>query len=51
MDTLRGEDIPLSSMLSPITAKVLNKKLVVTEGDDHLAAAIKDTISSTLDKL
>lgn len=51
IETLKGEDIPLSSMLSPITSKVLTKKLVITEGDDNFAATIKDTISTTLDKM
>ncbi|XP_075151449.1 DNA replication-related element factor [Haematobia irritans] len=51
MDTLTGEEIPLSSMLSPITSKVLSKRLLFNEGDDNFAATIKDTISTTLDKL
>lgn len=51
MDTLKGEDIPLSSMLSPITAKVLTKKLALQEGDDNFVEIIKNTISNTLNKL
>ncbi|XP_023303257.2 uncharacterized protein LOC111685237 [Lucilia cuprina] len=51
LDTLKGEDIPLSSMLSPITSKVLTKKLAIHEGDDNFVEIIKSTISDTLHKL
>uniref|UniRef100_A0A1B0G0H2 BED-type domain-containing protein n=1 Tax=Glossina morsitans morsitans TaxID=37546 RepID=A0A1B0G0H2_GLOMM len=48
LDTLKGEEIPLNSMLSPITCKVLNKKLTVTEHDDQFVASIKSAIKSKL---
>lgn len=48
MDTLRGEDIPLCSMLSPITSKILIKKLGIAEQDDPLMMNLKRTISSVL---
>lgn len=48
MDTLRGEDIPLCSMLSPITSKILIKKLGIAEQDDPLMMNIKRTIASVL---
>uniref|UniRef100_A0A1A9WHJ5 BED-type domain-containing protein n=1 Tax=Glossina brevipalpis TaxID=37001 RepID=A0A1A9WHJ5_9MUSC len=49
LDTLKGEEIPLNSMLSPITCKVLNKKLTVTENDDQFVASIKSVINSKLE--
>ncbi|XP_033157246.1 uncharacterized protein LOC117139184 [Drosophila mauritiana] len=48
LDTLRGEDIPLCSMLSPITSKILIKKLGIAEQDDPLMMNLKRTISSVL---
>ncbi|XP_017005665.2 uncharacterized protein Dref [Drosophila takahashii] len=48
LDTLRGEDIPLSSMLSPITSKILIKKLGIAEQDDPLMMNVKRTISAVL---
>ncbi|KAH8328471.1 hypothetical protein KR067_009830 [Drosophila pandora] len=48
LDTLRGEDIPLCSMLSPITSKILIKKLGIAEQDDPLMMNIKRTIASVL---
>lgn len=51
LDTLKGEEIPLNSMLSPITCKVLNKKLTVTENDDQFVASIKSAIKSKLQHL
>ncbi|XP_017075793.1 uncharacterized protein LOC108110995 [Drosophila eugracilis] len=48
LDTLRGEDIPLCSMLSPITSKILIKKLGIAEQDDPLMMNVKRTISSVL---
>ncbi|XP_037894421.1 uncharacterized protein LOC119640437 isoform X2 [Glossina fuscipes] len=48
LDTLKGEEVPLNSMLSPITCKVLNKKLTVTENDDQFVASIKSAIKSKL---
>ncbi|XP_039951667.1 uncharacterized protein LOC120768945 [Bactrocera tryoni] len=48
LDTLKGEEIPHSSMLSPITSKIVNKKLALGDTDDELVANIKTTISSEL---
>ncbi|KAH8410259.1 hypothetical protein KR009_010227 [Drosophila setifemur] len=48
LDTLRGEDIPLCSMLSPITSKILVKKLGIAEQDDTLMMNVKRTIASVL---
>jgi len=48
LDTLRGEDIPLCSMLSPITSKILIKKLGLAEQDDPLMMNVKRTISGVL---
>ncbi|XP_034668894.1 uncharacterized protein LOC117901991 [Drosophila subobscura] len=48
LDTLRGEDIPLCSMLSPITSKILIKKLGIVEQDDSLMMNIKRTIAGVL---
>ncbi|KAH8287963.1 hypothetical protein KR018_010228 [Drosophila ironensis] len=48
LDTLRGEDIPLCSMLSPITSKILIKKLGIGERDDTMMMNIKRTIASVL---
>ncbi|KAI8043215.1 uncharacterized protein LOC128262834 [Drosophila gunungcola] len=48
LDTLRGEDIPLCSMLSPITSKILIKKLGIAEQDDPLMMNVKRTISGVL---
>ncbi|XP_022222605.1 uncharacterized protein LOC111074199 [Drosophila obscura] len=48
LDTLRGEDIPLCSMLSPITSKILIKKLGIVEQDDSLMMSIKRTIAGVL---
>ncbi|KAH8255599.1 hypothetical protein KR038_007016 [Drosophila bunnanda] len=48
LDTLRGEDIPLSSMLSPITSKILIKKLGIAEQDDSLMMNVKRTIAGVL---
>ncbi|KAH8260370.1 hypothetical protein KR026_010389 [Drosophila bipectinata] len=48
LDTLRGEDIPLCSMLSPITSKILIKKLGIAEQDDPLMMNMKRTIASVL---
>ncbi|XP_017854621.2 uncharacterized protein LOC108599088 [Drosophila busckii] len=48
LDTLRGEDMPLCSMLSPITSKILIKKLGIAEQDDPLMMNIKRTIAGVL---
>ncbi|XP_017042853.1 uncharacterized protein LOC108089214 [Drosophila ficusphila] len=48
LDTLRGEDIPLCSMLSPITSKILIKKLGIAEQDDPLMMNVKRTIAAVL---
>ncbi|XP_030376679.1 uncharacterized protein LOC115625682 [Scaptodrosophila lebanonensis] len=48
LDTLRGEDIPLCSMLSPITSKIIIKKLGIVEQDDPLMMNIKRTIAGVL---
>ncbi|XP_016979099.1 uncharacterized protein LOC108044560 [Drosophila rhopaloa] len=48
LDTLRGEDIPLCSMLSPITSKILIKKLGIAEQDDPLMMNVKRTIAGVL---
>lgn len=48
LDTLRGEDMPLCSMLSPITSKILIKKLGIAEQDEPLMMNIKRTIASVL---
>ncbi|XP_060645670.1 uncharacterized protein LOC132784222 [Drosophila nasuta] len=48
LDTLRGEDMPLCSMLSPITSKILIKKLGIAEQDDPLMMNIKRTIANVL---
>ncbi|XP_053959025.1 uncharacterized protein LOC128863740 [Anastrepha ludens] len=48
LDTLKGEEIPHSSMLSPITSKIVNKKLALCETDDEFVANIKTTISREL---
>ncbi|XP_067621983.1 E3 SUMO-protein ligase ZBED1 [Eurosta solidaginis] len=48
LDTLKGEEIPHSSMLSPITSKIVNKKLSLCATDDEFAANLKNTISREL---
>ncbi|KAL7741901.1 hypothetical protein ACLKA6_012115 [Drosophila palustris] len=48
LDTLRGEDMPLCSMLSPITSKILIKKLGIAEQDEPLMMNIKRTIATVL---
>ncbi|EDW03123.1 uncharacterized protein LOC6562822 [Drosophila grimshawi] len=48
LDTLRGEDMPLCSMLSPITSKILIKKLGIAEQDEPLMMNIKRTIAGVL---
>uniref|UniRef100_W8BY27 Zinc finger BED domain-containing protein 1 n=1 Tax=Ceratitis capitata TaxID=7213 RepID=W8BY27_CERCA len=51
LDTLKGEEIPHCSMLSPITSKIVNKKLALCESDDEFVASIKTTISRELQEV
>lgn len=50
LDTLKAEDLPLSSMLSPISTKVLKKKLA-PGSDNSFIISLKTTIADIFHKL
>ncbi|XP_037959546.1 uncharacterized protein LOC119688939 [Teleopsis dalmanni] len=51
LDTLKGEEIPHSSMLSPITLKIINKRFTIAEKDTPLTKCLKSAIKGELEKL
>lgn len=51
LDTLKAEELPLSSMLAPITTKVLKKKLAPSSSDDFFMISLKTTVADIFEKL